>query len=89
MVVMPLIMGLWMLFRGCMAIGSSLELRAYGVMDWIWLLVTGVLIVVLSLLIIGNPVFAAINIVVWTAFAFIVSGVFRILLSLQLKKFSQ
>ena len=89
MVVMPLVMGLWMLFRGCMAIGSSLELRAYGVMDWTWLLVTGILIVLLSLLIIGSPVFAAINIVVWTAFAFIVSGVFRILLSLQLKKLSK
>lgn len=86
MVVMPLIMGLWMLFRGCLAIGSSLELRAYGVLDWIWLLFTGVLILILSFLIIGNPLFAAINIVVWTAFAFIISGIFRIYLSLQLKK---
>ncbi len=86
MVVMPLIMGLWMLFRGCMAIGSSLELRAYGVLDWAWLLVTGVLIVLLSFLIIGNPLFAAISIVVWTAFAFILSGIFRVFLSLQLKK---
>ena len=86
MVIMPLIMGLWMLFRGCMAIGSSLELRAYGVLDWTWLMATGVLIILLSLLIIGHPLFTALNVVVWTAFAFILSGIFRIYLSLQLKK---
>ncbi|MNL24488.1 hypothetical protein D3C87_1459230 [compost metagenome] len=89
MVIMPIIIGLWMLFRGCMAIGSSLELRAYGVLDWVWLLVTGILIVILSLLIIGHPLFAAINLVMWTAFALILSGVFRIGLSLQLKNFKK
>lgn len=88
MVVMPVIIGLWMLFRGFMAIGSSIELRAYGVLDWLWLLFTGILIVVLSLLIIGHPLFAAVNIVIWTAFAFILCGIFRIFLSLQLKKFN-
>lgn len=88
MIVMPIIIGLWMLFRGFMAIGSSIELRAYGVLDWLWLLFTGVLIVVLSLLIIGHPLFAAINVVIWTAFAFILSGIFRVFLSLQLRKFN-
>jgi len=85
MVVMPIIIGLWMLFRGFMAISSSIELRAYGVLDWVWLLLTGILIVVLSVLIIGDPFFGDINIVVWTAFAFLLSGIFRILLSLQLR----
>ena len=85
MVVMPIIMGLWMLFRGFMAISSSIELRAYGVLDWVWLLLTGILIVILSVLIIGDPFFGDINIVVWAAFAFLLSGVFRIFLSLQLR----
>jgi len=89
MVVMPLVLGLWMLFRGCMAIGSSIELRTYGVLDWIWLMVNGVLIVILSILIIGHPLFSMINVVVWTAFAFIISGVFRLLLSLQLRKLTR
>ncbi|WP_449436834.1 HdeD family acid-resistance protein [Pedobacter steynii] len=85
MVVMPIIIGLWMLFRGFMAISSSIELRAYGVLDWAWLLLTGILIVILSVLIIGDPFFGDINIVVWTAFAFLLSGIFRIFLSLQLR----
>ncbi|MNY04578.1 hypothetical protein D3C86_1372600 [compost metagenome] len=58
-------------------------------LDWVWLLVTGILIVILSLLIIGHPLFAAINLVMWTAFALILSGVFRIGLSLQLKNFKK
>ncbi|MNL34206.1 hypothetical protein D3C87_1561690 [compost metagenome] len=72
-----------------MAIGSSIELRAYGILDWVWLLLTGILIVVLSLLIIGHPLLSTINIVMWTAFAFILSGIFRIFLSLQLRKFKK
>lgn len=85
MVVMPIVVGLWMLFRGFMAISSSIELRAYGMLDWAWLLLTGVLIVILSILIIGDPFFGTVNIAVWTAFAFLLSGIFRILLSLQLR----
>lgn len=37
MVVMPVIIGLWIMVRGFMAIGSSIELRAYGILDWVWL----------------------------------------------------
>jgi uncharacterized membrane protein HdeD (DUF308 family) len=85
-VVMPLIMGLWMLFRGCMAIGNSLELRAYGILDWTWLLATGFMIIILSILILAHPLFASVNVVVWTSFAFIISGIFRVFLSLQLRK---
>jgi len=85
MILLPMIIGLWMLFRGCMAIGSSLELRAYGILDWIWLLVTGIFIVLLSLLIIAHPLLAAFNVIIWTAFAFILSGIFRIFLSIQLR----
>lgn len=85
MVLMPLVIGFWMLFRGCMAFGKSLALRAYGVLDWVWLIVIGALIILLSLLIIGYPLFERINIVVWTAFVFILSGFFRIYLSIQLR----
>jgi len=87
MIVLPLIMGFWMLFRGFMAIGSSIELRAYGILDWGWLLFTGVMIILVALIILGNPLFGVINIVVWTALAFIISGIFRIYLSIKLKKY--
>jgi uncharacterized membrane protein HdeD (DUF308 family) len=81
-----LIIGLWMLFRGWMAIGNSLELRAYGIFDWTWLLGTGFMIILLSILILARPLFASVNVGVWTSFSFIISGIFWIFLSLQLKK---
>ncbi|WP_432709173.1 HdeD family acid-resistance protein [Pedobacter sp.] len=86
MVVLPLIVGFWIMFRGFMAIGSSLELRSSGVKDWGWLMATGILIVLLSFILIANPVFAAINIVIWTGLALIITGIFRIMYSFQLKK---
>jgi hypothetical protein len=85
LMIMPVVIGLWMLFRGCMAFNSTIELRTLGVLDWAWLFVTGVLIILLSILILGSPFFASINVVVWTAFCFILSGIFRIFLSLQLR----
>jgi len=87
MIVLPLIIGFWMLFRGFMAIGSSIELRAYGMMDWGWLMFTGIMIIVVALIILGNPLFGIINIIIWTALAFIISGIFRIYLALKLREF--
>jgi uncharacterized membrane protein HdeD (DUF308 family) len=84
LMIMPLVLGLWLLFRGCMAINSTLSLRAYGVLDWVWLLFTGALIILLTLLIMGSPLVDFVNPVIWTAFCFILSGLFRVYLSLQL-----
>jgi uncharacterized membrane protein HdeD (DUF308 family) len=85
LMIMPVVIGLWMLFRGCMAIDSTIRFRAYGVLDWLWLLATGLLIILLSSLLLANQLFGFVNVVVWTGFCFILSGVFRIYLSIQLK----
>ncbi|WP_448104498.1 HdeD family acid-resistance protein [Pedobacter panaciterrae] len=86
MIIMPMIIGIWMLFRGFMAIGSSIELKDSGMLDWGWMLATGILIVVCALMILGNPLFGIINIVIWTAISLIVGGIFRIYLSFKLRK---
>lgn len=83
---MPAIIGLWMLVRGLMAIGSSIALRIYGVSDWVWLLVAGAFIIVMSLVILMHPLFQKVNIVLWTSFVFLLSGLYRVLISLQLKQ---
>ena len=85
LMIMPVVIGLWMLFRGCMAIDAVLQFRLFGILYWLWLIITGGLIIVLSLLILGRPLFEYVNAVVWTAFCFILCGIFRIYLSMQLK----
>ena len=86
MIILPLIVGFWLLFRGIMAIGNALDVRSYGFGDWRWLLFTGVTIILLALLILVNPDFGIFNIIVWTGLAFIFAGIFRIYLSLKLRK---
>lgn len=85
LMIMPVVIGLWMLFRGCMAIDNILGFKAFGILYWMWLIVTGGLMILLSLIILGSPLSEFVNAVIWTAFCFILSGIFRIYLSLQLK----
>lgn len=89
MVLMPVVLGLWMLFRSFMTVSSPVDLKAVGLWDWIWLLVTSVLLILPSLIIVVNPFFGLINIVLYTGIAFIVTGIFRIYFSQQLRKLNR
>ena len=85
MVFLPLIVGLWMLFKGIMAIGDSLHIRSHGFADWKRLLFTAITIILLALLILACPVLGLENLILLTGLAFIVTGIFRIYLSLKLR----
>ncbi|HEY0177408.1 MAG TPA: DUF308 domain-containing protein [Pedobacter sp.] len=89
MAILPVIIGLWLLFRGFIVISNSFDMRSYGFKDWGWLMLAGILIVVLALMILSNPVFGIINIIFWTGLAFVWAGISRILLSLKLRKFKK
>lgn len=86
MVTLPFFVGFVLLFRSIMAIGVSLELRNYYILDWGYLLAIGILGTVFSLILLWNPAFAGLSLVIWTALAFIALGAFSIYLSLKLKK---
>lgn len=79
--ILRLMVGVWFVFRG-MSLFSFSRLTGGS-----WVLVLGgVLTVLFGLLILFNPVFGAMTIILWTAIAFIVTGVFNIALSLMLRK---
>lgn len=83
---LPLYVGLAILFRSVMAIFMAFNLKSYSVPDWKNLLGLGILGLLFSFLLLWNPVFAGLSIVYWTAFAFIASGIFYIYFSFKLKK---
>lgn len=83
---LPIYVGFIVLFKSIMAISSSLELKKYGVLDWGNLMAIGLLGVIFSILLLWNPMFAGLSVVVWTALAFIVFGIFNIYFSIKLKK---
>jgi uncharacterized membrane protein HdeD (DUF308 family) len=86
MVILPFVLGFWLLFRGFSAIGFSFDIKSYGDLnrDWFLLFATG--IIFFALLILAVPAFGVANIIAWTGLAFIFAGVFRIILAFRLKK---
>lgn len=89
MVILPLIIAVWILFRGIVAFGNALHMRSYGFGDWRWLAIAGLTIVLLALLILLYPGFGIETLLLWTGISFIISGLFRIFLSLKFKKLKQ
>ena len=83
---LPLYVGFVVLFRSIAAISYSLDLKNYGVSQWGRLMILGVLGVIFSFILIWNPLFGGLTIVIWTGIALISAGIFSILLSLKLKK---
>ena len=89
MTVLPYYVGFALLFRSSLAIGLSFELSRLKVQDWGILLFIGITGLILSLIMIWNPVFAGLTIVTYTAMAFISIGIFKIYLSFRLKKLNK
>ena len=83
---LPLIIGFWMLFRGIMVMVNALDIYSYGQAHWKIALITGIIMILLSLMILTNPAFGFFNIIVWTGLTFILSGIFRIYLAFKLKR---
>ena len=78
--------GFVLLFRSVFAIGASLDLKDYRVMDWGNLMAIGILGVIFSFILLWNPLFAGMTLIFWTALLFIVSGAYSIYFSFKLKK---
>ncbi len=86
MAVIPFIVAFWFMFRGFSAIGTSVDMSRYGLKNWGWYLVFGILAVICAIAIIWQPAAGALTAVYITAFAFLFIGIFRIMISFDLKR---
>ncbi len=84
---LPLFAGFWLLFRSIAIVGRTFDLAAAEWTDRGWLLGLGAAGLILSFLILYNPVLGAFTLVTWTALALFCIGVFYIYLGFHLKKF--
>ena len=83
---MPLLLGLWFLVRGVSLVSYAFSLRKLVFTGWGWILAAGVLILFLALFVIYNPVFGFFSMIIWTSSAFMLTGIFIMLLSLKIKQ---
>ena len=75
-----IIVGIWFLFRGISLISFS---SLFG-RSWV-LILGGVLTILLGLLILFDPLFGALTIILWTAIAFILTGIFNVILGMRMR----
>ncbi|MBI1933869.1 MAG: DUF308 domain-containing protein [Ignavibacteriales bacterium] len=83
---LPFYVGFLVMFRSISSISFSLELKNFGIKNWKFLMLFAVLGLLFSFILIWNPLFAGITIVVWTGLAFIATGIFSVLISFRLKR---
>lgn len=86
MVVLPFIMGFYFMFKGFATFGFALDMRKEESKGWGWLMLSGLLSVVFSIMILSNPTLGGLTIVVFTAMAFFSLGIFNITLAFTLKR---
>lgn len=86
MITLPFYIGFVVMFRSMMAISTSIEIKKYRVLDWKNLMAMGVLGLIFSFILLWNPLFAGLTIVVWTGIALVTIGSYGVYFSLKLKK---
>lgn len=84
--VLAFYIGFIILFRSIATIGFAFDLKKYGSKNWGALLLLGIIGAILAFLLIWNPLFAGLGVVVLVALSFLFAGLFSIFLAFQLRK---
>lgn len=77
--------GFWIMFQSIWGIGSSIELQRNGIKGWGWVLAFGILGLILSFILIVNPLFAAGFVIYLLAITLLCYGMMRIYYGLRLR----
>lgn len=85
MEIIPFIIAFWMMFRGFSATGYAMDLKRYGTKEWGWYMAFGILAILCSLIILWQPAVGALYIIYLLTFTFLIIGIFRVMLSFELK----
>jgi uncharacterized membrane protein HdeD (DUF308 family) len=86
MLVLPLILGFWLMFGAVKIISGAFDLKSYSIKGWGWVLALGVLQMLFSFLVIADPIFGSGTIVILTSLAIIFYGLSYVMFGIQLKK---
>lgn len=78
--------GFVILFRSISAIGYAIDLKRYGSSSWVGLLILGIIGSIFAFLLLWNPLFAGMSVVLLVALSFIFGGLFNIIFAFQLKR---
>ncbi|MCA0396178.1 MAG: DUF308 domain-containing protein [Bacteroidetes bacterium] len=86
MTILPFVIGFTLLFRSFQLLGIAFDLKSSKVLGWGNLAIASVLGIILSFLLIANPLFTMVSVVTLTALSFMMVGIAAIVLAFNLKK---
>lgn len=86
MAILPYIVGFTLLFRSFILLGISFNLREARILNWGNLALVSFIGVIFSFLLLANPIFTGLSLVMMTAASFIFIGISGILLAFELRK---
>lgn len=78
--------GFVILFRSVSAISFAMDVKKYGSKNWIGLLIFGILGAIVSFILLWNPVFAGMSLIILVALSFLFAGLFSTYFAFQLRR---
>ena len=87
--IIAIFVGIWLLVSGINMLVQAWAARKKGEGFWKWELGVGAFYLLLAIIFLWHPMVLGLTIAIWTALAFITLGVFRILLTVSLKKMAK
>lgn len=85
--ILPVLLGLWMLFKALNIIGISDDMSILEMPGASWTMLMGILTLLCAFIVISQPlIFGATAVVLWSSIALMILGATLFLYSLQLKK---
>lgn len=85
LVIISILIGFWLIFKGGEQIKRAINLRKNKNMVWKRVLALGILMILVAAVLLWHPEIIGFTIALWTSIAFIMIGVFRIYLAFRLK----
>jgi uncharacterized membrane protein HdeD (DUF308 family) len=80
LMLITILISLWLLFRGVIAIRNAVILKKANNQNYKYGLIFGIVLILLAAIFVWHPEVVGITIAFWTAMAFISLGIFRIIL---------
>jgi len=84
--VVSILVAVWLFINGITHLLGAGREKETGDRRWSWEMVLGVILILLALVFVWHPLVLGITITIWIAFAFIILGLFRVLLTFRLRR---
>lgn len=84
--VITLFVGVWIIANSISILMKAGEARKAGSRYWKWEFALGIFLIFLAVVFLWHPLVLGVSIAIWTAMAFIILGIFRIVLAFRLRK---